>query len=207
MEEINFNNLCSHYKDTFDIHLVSIKQRDRLFYGLLIVLALFTLQLSSTEVVANMIGEYVNKTTGVKLGNNIDFISTLLWLLLLGFSIKYFQVVLGIERQYGYLHTLEEQLNGLYPNSKAFTREGKFYLNKYPLFSNWVWFLYTIFFPILILFCALMRVISEMKIMKTIGVNQIIDYSCCTVIVISSILYMYRLHESGINNLINRWRS
>ncbi len=167
MEEIKFNNLCSHYKDTFDIHLASIKQRDRLFYGLLIVLALFTLQLSSTEVVANMVGEYVNKTTGVKLGNNIDFVSTLLWLLLLGFSTRYFQVVLGIERQYGYLHALEEQLNGFYPNSKAFTREGKSYLSRYPLFSNWVWFLYTIFFPILILFCVIMRLISEIEVIKS----------------------------------------
>ena len=115
MEEMKFNNLCSHYKDTFDTHLASIKQRDTLFYGLLIVLAVFTLQLSSTEVVANTVGEYVKEATGVKLGNTIDFVSTLLWFLLLGFTTRYFQVVLGIEHQYGYLHALEEQLNGYFP--------------------------------------------------------------------------------------------
>ncbi|CAC9649860.1 hypothetical protein, partial [uncultured Gammaproteobacteria bacterium] len=41
MEEAKFNNLCSHYKDSFDIHLASIKQRDKLFYWLLIIMAVF----------------------------------------------------------------------------------------------------------------------------------------------------------------------
>lgn len=155
MEEVKFNNLCSHYKDTFDIHQASIKQRDTLFYGLLIILAVFTLQLSSTEVVVSVVNDYVNKTTGIKLGKSADFISTLLWLLLLGFTTRYYQVVLEIERQYGYLHALEEKLNGYYPESKAFTREGKSYLSKYPLFSNWIWLLYTVFFPSLIIFCVI----------------------------------------------------
>jgi hypothetical protein len=75
MEEEKFNNLCSHYKDTFDIHRASIKQRDTLFYGLLVILAVFTLQLSSTEKVVSIVNEYVNKSTGVKLDKNVDFIS------------------------------------------------------------------------------------------------------------------------------------
>lgn len=206
MEEAKFNNLCSHYKDTFDVHLASIKQRDTLFYGLLIVLAVFTLQLSSTEVVANVVGEYVNKTTGIELGNNIDFVSTLLWFLLLGFTTRYFQVVLEIERQYDYLHVLEEKLNSFYSNSRAFTREGESYLSKYPLFSSWVWFLYTVFFPILILFCVIMRIISEIEVIESIKVNQTINFTCFIIVGISSFLYMYRLHESGIENLIKRWR-
>jgi len=94
MEEAKFNNLCSHYKDTFDIHRATIKQRDTLFYGLLVILAVFTLQLSSTEIVANIVNEYVSKSTGIKLGKNAYFISTLLWFLLLGFSTRYFQIVI-----------------------------------------------------------------------------------------------------------------
>ena len=205
MEEAKFNNLCSHYKDTFDIHRASIKQRDTLFYGLLIILAVFTLQLSSTEVVVSVVNDYVNKTTGIKLGKSADFISTLLWLLLLGFTTRYYQVVLGIERQYGYLHALEKKLNGYYPESKAFTREGKSYLSKYPLFSNWIWLLYTVFFPSLIIFCVIMRTNSEIEGMQSIEVNQIIDFICYLVIATSSILYIYRLHESSIQNITKKW--
>ncbi len=201
MEEEKFNNLCSHYKDSFDIHSSTIKRRDTLFYGLLVILAVFTLQLSSTDTVASIVVEYVAKVSGVKIGNNIDFISTLMWLVLLGFSTRYFQVVLEIERQYDYLHSLEKQLNGYYSESSAFTREGKSYLSKYPLFSNWVWLLYTLFFPCLIVISIIARINSEIEAMNSIGFNQIIDFVCYIIIGTSSILYIYRLHESCIENL------
>jgi hypothetical protein len=125
VEEQKFNNLCSHYKDTFDIHRASIKQRDMLFYGLLVILAVFTLQLSSTEIVVGAVNDYLNKATGIKIDNSADFISTLLCLLLLGFTTKYYQVALKIERQYEYLHMLEKNLNSYYPETKVFTHEVK----------------------------------------------------------------------------------
>lgn len=214
MEESKFNNLCSHYKDSFDIHRATIKQRDTLFYGLLIILAVFTLQMSSSETVAGILNEYVAKVSGVKIGNSLDFISTLMWLLLFGFSTRYFQVVLEIERQYGYLHALEEELNNCYSHSKAFTREGKAYLSKYPLFSNWVWLLYSVFFPCLIVVSVIARIDSEIAGINSIEFNQIIDFVCYLMIGTSSTLYFYRLHESSIENLthrctglITRWRS
>ncbi len=202
MEEAKFNNLCSHYKDSFDIHLASIKQRDKLFYWLLVIMAVFTLQLSSTDIVVNVVNDYANKAVGIKLGKSSDFISTLLWLLLLGFTTRYYQVVLEIERQYGYLHALEEKLNGYYPETKVFTREGSSYLSKYPLFSNWVWFLYTVLFPCLIVFSVIMKGYSEISEMQSIEVNQIIDFVCYLVIVTSSILYIYRLHENNGDRLL-----
>jgi hypothetical protein len=203
MEEAKFNNLCSHYKDSFDVHRSTIKQRDTLFYSLLTILAIFTLQMSSADMVASMLNEYVDKLIGVKLGNNLDFMITLMWLLLFGFSTKYFQIVLEIERQYNYLHVLEKQLNSYYLTSKAFTREGDAYLNKYPIFSNWIWLLFTLFFPSLILFSAITKINSEIVTMNSIQLNQIIDFSCYLMIGTSSILYMYRLHESNIKNLWN----
>ncbi|CAC9507743.1 hypothetical protein [uncultured Gammaproteobacteria bacterium] len=204
MEEQKFNNLCSHYKDTFDIHRASIKQRDMLFYGLLVILAVFTLQLSSTEIVVGAVNDYLNKATGIKIDNSADFISTLLCLLLLGFTTKYYQVALKIERQYEYLHMLEKNLNSYYPETKVFTREGKSYLNQYPLFSSWVWFIYTILFPIFIIFSVIMRCISEIgEMQSTEMVNQIIDSFCYLVIIISSILYILRLHKKSIQNIIN----
>lgn len=204
MEEAKFNNLCSHYRDTFDVHRTSMKQRDTLFYGLLIILSVFTLQLSSTETVASIVSEFISKSTGIKLGGNIDFISTFLWLFMLGFTTRYYQLVIEIERQYRYLHVLEENLNTFYPRSKVFTREGKFYLSKYPLFSNWVCFLYTLVFPILIIFCVFMRIFSQVEVINFIEVNQLIDFICFLIVEISSILYIYKLHEQSIENFTNR---
>ena len=214
MEEAKFNNLCSHYKDTSDIQQATIKQRDMLFYRLLVILAVFTLQLSSTDMVSGIVSDYINKATGITLGRSADFISTLLWLLLLGFTTRYYQVVLEIERQYRYLHALEEKLNSYYSGTKVFTREGKSYLRKYSLFSNCVWFLYTVIFPAFIISFIIIKAKSEINGMKSIEINQIIDFPCCFIITIISILYIYRLHESSIQNitnrctgLITRWRS
>jgi hypothetical protein len=113
-----------------------------------------------------------------------------------------------------YLHALEEKLNGYYPETKVFTREGKSYLSKYPLFSNWVWLLYTVLFPCLIVFSVITKGYSEISEMQSIEANQIIDFVCYLVIATSSILYIYRLHKSSIQNitnrctgLITRWRS
>ncbi|EHU9521050.1 hypothetical protein KZY93_004495 [Vibrio vulnificus] len=198
MEEAKFNHLCSHYKDTFDIHRASIKQRDTLFYALLLTLAVFTLQFSSVEVVTSIITEYVQKSTGVKLGQNKDFISTLLWFAILGFSTRYFQVVLEIERQYGYLHKLEETLNNQYDDDYSFTREGKTYLSKYPLFSNWVWLLYTLFFPSILLFVIIARIKFQVSTMDSIEINQVIDFICYLIVGTSTVLYTYRLHEEAI---------
>ncbi|CAC9653107.1 hypothetical protein [bacterium endosymbiont of Bathymodiolus sp. 5 South] len=223
MEEKKFNNLCSHYKDTFGIHQATIKQRDTLFYRLLVILAVF---ISSTDMVSSTVSDYINKEISADfistllrlllLGKEIsaDFISTLLWLLLLGFTTRYYQVVLEIERQYRYLHTLEEKLNSYYPGTKVFTREGKSYLSKYSLFSYCVWLLYTVFFPVFIISFIIIKAKSEINGMKSIEINQIIDFSCCLIITINSILYIYYLHESSIQNiknrctgLITRWRS
>ncbi len=204
MEEAKFNSLCSHYKDSFDIHRSTIKHRDALFYSLLVILAVFTLQMSSADTIATIVNEYVKKLSGIKIGNNVDFVSTLMWLILLGFSTRYFQVVLEIERQYSYLHALEKELNSFYPESSAFTREGEAYLSKYPLFSNWVWLLYTLFFPVLIIISVISRINNEIASMQSIGFNQIIDFVCYLVIGTSTILYIYRLHESSIQNLTIR---
>lgn len=201
MDEAKFNNLCSHYKDTYEVHRSTIKQRDTLFYGLLLILAVFTLQLSSTDTVANIVGGYVNKTTGIKFGKDVDFISTTLWFALLGFSTRYFQVVVEIERQYGYMHALEEELNLHYKNSVVFTREGKSYLNKYPIFSNWVWLLYTVLFPVLVLVCAYARISNEIGHAENFNINIYIDFVCYLVVGTSTVLYMIRIHESTIANI------
>jgi hypothetical protein len=148
LDEAKFNNLCAHYKDTYEIHLSSIKQRDTLFYALLVILALFSLQVTSTELVNSALSGFINKQLDISIDKNSNLLGTLLWLLLFGFSSRYYQTVIQIERQYDYIHHLEELISKRYPNTRAFTREGKSYLDEYPIFSNWIWLLYTLAFRV-----------------------------------------------------------
>ena len=204
MDEAKLNNLCAHYKDSFDDHRASIRQRDRLFFALLIILAVFTLQLTSENTAANLVNNYMAKAGGLELSADLAFVSTLLWLLLLGFSTRYFQVVNEIERQLAYLHSLEQTLNAEYPETPAFTREGNFYREQYPLFSDWVWLLYTLLFPLLLIVSVLVRMLSQIESMGSSGVNFAIDFACSLIVATSAVLYIYRLHESTILRMLNK---
>lgn len=205
MEDVKFSSLCSHFKDTFDTHKASLRKRDILFYLLLVTLSIFTLQLSSTDTVQSIVTGYLDKNAGIKLAGSKDFISTLLWLLLFGFSIKYYQAVMGIERQYKYLHALENEINKHYEiNSVAFTREGKCFYSNQSLFSNWIWVVYTLFFPALIIFCINIKLINKITSMEKMTYYSIIDFSCLFMISVSAILYIHSLHIDFIKKFASK---
>ncbi len=70
------------------------------------------------------------------------------------------QTVVFIERQYKYIHQTEEHLNNLL-GEEIVAREGKYYLSKYPLFSDWAWTSYTIIFPSLLIMISLYKILEE----------------------------------------------
>lgn len=201
--ESKLNNLCAHYKDTYDIHLGSVKQRDTLFYALLVIAAFFSLQITSLEFVNGVITDYLSKEAGIMIAKDSSLLSTLLWFLLLGISTKYYQVTVQIERQYQYLHALEERLNHHYPGTVAFTREGASYLNGYPIFSNWLWLLYTLAFPFLLLLAISIRTKSEISSASDIY-PLIPNFICYLLIGTSTILYLWKLHGHWILNTFRK---
>jgi len=196
--ETEFNNLCSHYKDTYEIHLSSIKQRDTMFYILLVILALFSLQVTSTDLVNSALSGYINKQLDISIDKNSNLFGTLLWLLLFGFTSKYYQTVIQIERQYNYIHHLEKIINSKYVRSKAFTREGKSYLGEFRLFSDWIWFLYTIAFPAIILICIIIRIKGELNNYEALGLSLIPGFVSYLLVGTSTILYIYNRHRSKL---------
>lgn len=202
--DAKFYNLCSHYKDTYDIHLATVKQRDVLFYGLLAVLALFSLQFTSSELVNNALCNIVKKQLDLTIDNRSNLLSTILWFLLFGLSSKYYQIVIQIERQYDYIHSLEEIINAEYDGTTAFTREGKSYLEKYPLFSNWICLLYTMVFPTIILMCIAVRIFSELKNFEAMGVSLAPMFISYLLIGTSTILYLGKLHGSSVLKFFRR---
>lgn len=200
--EAEFNNLCSHYKDTYEIHLSSIKQRDTLFYALLVILALFSVQVTSTDLVNSALSGYVNKQLDITIDKNSNLFGTLLWLLLFGFSSRYYQTVIQIERQYDYIHHLEEIIGSRFTGTRAFTREGKSYLGEYPLFSNWIWLLYTLAFPLIILLCIIIRIQGELEIYEKLRLALIPGFVSYLLVGTSTILYIGKLHGSMLQKLL-----
>jgi hypothetical protein len=202
LSETDINNLCSHYKDTYEIHLSNIKQRDTLFYALLVILALFSLQVTSTDLVNGALSGYVNKQLDIGIDKNSNLFGALLWFLLFGFSLRYYQTNIQIERQYKYIHHLEEIISDRYSGTRAFTREGKSYLDDYPLFSNWTHFLYTLALPLIILALIIIRINGELEKHETLELALMPGFVSYLLIGTSTILYIGKLHRLVLRNLL-----
>lgn len=115
--------------------------------------------------------------------------------------------MIQIERQYDYIHHLEELLNSKYAGSRAFTREGKAYLNEYPMFSSWVWFLYTAAFPLIVLLCITIRIQGELSRFDVLGLSLVPSIACYLLVGVSTILYIGKLHGVSLLKLLTRCSS
>lgn len=193
MQEHKLLLLHDHYKETF-VHIQGyLKLRDRLFAYVLVIVTLMLFQMYSPSGSEQAISELLSKKFELKIPIDISFLSSIIWFALLSIVIRYYQTVVHIERQYDYIHNLEDQLSPEY-NGKAFTREGKSYLKDYPLFSKWAWILYTIVFPILLLLVVVIKIIGEIRQTECINVLLCVNAVIALCIILSSLFYVLLVH-------------
>jgi len=185
--------LNDHYKDTFAQLKEYLKLRDRLFLLILVTITLLLFQIYSPDEAGVTIGAFLSKKLEIQNTISIAFIGSVIWFALLALVIRYFQTIIFIERQYAYIHNLEDQLSKHYQD-KAFTREGKSYLKNYPLFSDWAYILYTMVFPSLLILIVLGKMINEFYFSKGISLLLIFDTIIALCILISTVLYMRMVH-------------
>lgn len=177
-------NLHDHHKDTFAMIRDREKQRDRLFIYVAALLGSIFLHRQYPEGVKQVLdalaggnGSGLSKFPG-------DILENIGWVLLLFFSMRYFQASLIIDRQYDYIHCVERQLALIVDNESAFQREGTAYLKKYPAFSSWVWFIYQIAFPLLLITCSTILLVGDWPKRVEMGVLYWFEslIVCCIVI-------------------------
>lgn len=163
IEDTKFQVLYDHYKDTFSNIRNYLKLRDRLFFSILVVVVFMLFQIFSPKEAGATISQLISSKLGLEGSTNITFVGSVIWFALLGLVVRYFQTVGLIERQYKYIHKVEEEISSGYGEKEIFTREGKSYLADYPLFSKWTWGLYTIAFPILLLVIVSIKLAVEVS--------------------------------------------
>ena len=200
-ENTKFQVLADHYNQTFKVQREVSARRDRLFLFLLILLAVILFQLSAPDAVDQIVDQYVNSLVSKEsslqqIDISISFVVTLIWFGLLGLVHTYFQTVLHVERQYGYIYMLENQLAEAY-SSGVFTREGEYYENTNKearkRFSAWTRAIYWILFPILLIVVVVYRVVNIFQ-----GVNSLyawINGIICLFILVSTGIYLFALHR------------
>ena len=193
LDDTKLEILSEHYTHTFDFLQSHLKRRDRLFMGVLLVLIVMLFQIYTPKESSGLISQFISNKLELKTPINFLYIQSIIWFVLLAMIIKYFQAVVFIERQYSYIHSLENILSKQYGDG-AFTREGASYLNDYPVFLNWASFLYTILFPVILVIVILSKIISEYN---EYGFGEALIWfngAIFVLIAISIALYLYVIH-------------
>ncbi len=187
--------LNDHYKDTCNNCLSDAKKsREWLLLLIVVTLTLSLFQLFSPKDASEAIGKILTKQFDLPSTIDTSFLNSVLWFILLALIIRYYQAVIYIEKLYAYLQITENKINELL-GEDLITREGKFYLQGYPHFSNLVHFLYTWIFPLLIILITFIKIYSEFitqnnKIIFLFGFNIVI----ASLIGVVTILYLLKLH-------------
>jgi len=194
--------LSHHYSETFELLKSDVAKRDRLFLYLLIMIFILLFYMTAPTAVIDWLNAFITNQAGnlgkIPVPNLIDisFINVALSLCLLSLAHTYFQTVLHVERQYGYVYELEKQLSQHF-DELAFIREGKFYRSRRHLFSRWTTVIFWGLFPSLFLLFNVIWLIFLLRIPGAPVGYKIIESLISVCILISLVLYFWALRKKN----------
>lgn len=156
--ELKYTMIYDHYKDSIDYLKKDLVKRDKLTISVFISFIIYFLIEVKPLHSVNIANTWAKDKLGVSLGINYSLLSTTILLFLLWYIIRYFQMCLNIEKQYDYIHKLENKINKMIEKD-FITREGHSYLSEYPLLSALIHRIYNFFLPIGIAISFVIKII------------------------------------------------
>ena len=198
MDKVNI--IYDHYKDTYNIQCQNEKTRNNLFIALCICILLLMLMIVYPNNIYTNIKEIFLDKMGVNIMFELSIVECFLWFVILYITVRYYQINANIEKNYKYIHALEEKLETKY--KLPFSREGKNYLNQYPLFLTFSYIFYKYLFPIIFTACILTKVICHIVNGFNIILLHLIILICLCLIVLneSYFLFNYSLRNKSDKN-------
>lgn len=153
----------------------------------------------STGIANELIKEQIHLSVVV----NYNIISTVILSSIVLILVRYFQLCIGIERQYRYIHALEDRLNSMIKGD-IFTKEGCNYLKDYPLLLDFVHIVYNYIIPFLLVALSGIKTyyfISGSNINVIVLINILVGFS---IILVTSLYILFYIKKYGF--LENRSR-
>jgi len=175
-----------HYKDTFAYIREREAQRDKLFVVLALLLTLHLMIIRYAAAIAN------TAATVSVLGVSVDIESvplpavlSLSWTLLAALTLRYFQVTVHIDKQYDYLHPLEERLSSALGQPGMIAREGAAYFSgRGRLLRHVSWLFYLVMFPLAIIGTVTAVVVFEWREDTVTLAHRIFDSAMASFVVV-----------------------
>lgn len=197
MKELDI--LYNHYNDTFSILKEKEGKRDKLFMILFLLIMLLFLFSINQNSIYEMIRELVKNQINVSLTFEFNIILSFLWIVLFYSTIRYFQTVVHINRGYEYLHSIERDIDKKI--EFKFEREGKSYLDEYPILLEFIYQMYIKVFPILYCIIVYYKIVLEWQNVNYIF-NNILNTIMATLIIIVTTFYFFALHPKLIKKVV-----
>src|SRR3712207_5106984 len=182
--------LHDHYKESFSYIRERERERDRLF---LILIALFALLALEIQYPINFRGA-VGTLTFLGIELNVDALPlpaflTATWVTVLVITLRYCQASTNVERQYQYLHTLEDKISAELGDKELYRREGRAYKSEYPLFSWWAWRFYVVVLPVIAIIATGVLIYQEWTGLEYPLLGKIFDLVSASGVLVSFALY------------------
>ncbi|HSH56039.1 MAG TPA: hypothetical protein VK983_04405 [Candidatus Limnocylindrales bacterium] len=191
-EDTKLTVLNDHYNNTVADMKKTGRSCDKAFIAVFVLLGVMAFIVVSPDHSQGVLSQIITKKLGIDASLSLSFIGSLVWAGVLFTSISYFQAVINLEKIYNYSHRLEEELSQHY-GGKAFTREGKSYLENYPIYSEWLHIIYRYIFPVLLVVVLSAKIITEEKTQNFPALPLVIDGLIFIMIVLSVVLYVYSI--------------
>jgi hypothetical protein len=202
--------LHDHYKETFSYIREREKQRDRLFLVLIGLFALLVLEIQYPAGFGDALGKV--KILDAEVDLSVLPLPGLLgvsWVLTFAIALRYCQAAINADRQYGYLHGLEDKISAELGDDALYRREGRSYLEEYPLFQDWAWICYVFLFPAIAALGTLALIVVEVTRLPYPLLSKALDGALAAAVILT--FYLYRWHPPKQtfvklkNTLKERW--
>src|SRR5215211_1581584 len=182
--------LHDHYKESFSYIRERERERDRLF---LILIALFALLALEIQYPINFRGA-VGTLSFLGIELNVDALPlpaflTATWVTVLVITLRYCQASINIERQYKYLHTLEDKISGELKDDELYRREGRAYKSEYSPFRWWIRRFYVIVLPVVAIIATGVLIYNEWAKLNYPLLGNIFDLVSASGVAVSFALY------------------
>lgn len=198
--------LHDHYKETF-ARLREVEQnRDRLFLWVILLFALLSLEIGYPAAVGGSLGKLSIAGGELNLQNlPLPALLTATWVFTLDIALRYCRATVWINRQYPYLHMLEDNISPEVGGNDLYRREGEVYLREYPLLLDVTWIAYGFLFPIIVILAALGLATWEYGRLPYPHLHRVVDALIATVLIVFFLLYRVQPTAAYAWRKISAW--
>lgn len=191
------NILYDHYKDTFLLQKDNEKSRNKLFIALCICILILMLMIIYPNNIYENIQELFIDKLGISINFELKVLEAFNWFIISYLTIRYYQINANIEKNYKYIHHIENELEK--KHKLPIYREGRNYLDQYPMFLEFSYTFYKYVFPILFSLCIITKVIINIinKLSLPFLIISILATICLIIINISYFRFNYKLRKGG----------